>query len=73
MPLDFRLASLMNAVKQDWKELETKEEGGALVIRVKEPETLDDYRPVSTEKKPKNVAARLGFGPSSKRYPGLRF
>ena len=45
MALDKRLASLMNAIKEDWDALEVAEEEGAILVRVKEPssqkETID--------------------------------
>jgi len=35
MALDFRLACLMAAIREDWPELEADEVNGAMVVRVK--------------------------------------
>ena len=63
MALDKRLASLMNAIREDWDALEVAEEEGAIVVRVREETRQTAREPVSVPKIEKTKErSPIGFG-----------
>ena len=73
--LDARLASLMNAIKEDWDALEVAEVDGALVVRVKGGEKTENRIAASRLKQTKKLdySAQIGFGRIRPAGDGINF
>ncbi len=64
MALDKRLASLMNAIREDWDALIVAESDGAIVVRVKEEIRHSIQEPSSVQKieKKRDYPTPVAFG-----------